>query len=122
MAAQNFHDGNDRIMAARRDLAEAIDGAEPHAANERAADPDGLAKVDNEGLSFELRLNGETIPLDGKDVNDLAPDAFRPFLERQRLAVEAGELDDAIRSALAKDGPGKALVRVRAIGSDGENS
>ena len=121
LAASDHGDagGNDAddLENARAELIAAIDGAEPHLANERAEAPDGLAKVSNDGLSFELRLNGETIPLDGNDINELAPDDFKPFLERQKLCVEKGELDAIIVQAIAKPGPGKALARVRALGA-----
>ena len=104
------------LDAARADLVAALDGAEPHRDNIAADGPDGLAKVGDEGLALELRLNGATIPLDGKDVNDLAPGDFKAFIDRQKLAIEDGSLDDAIARALATPGPGKALARVRAIG------
>lgn len=106
----------DDMRAARADLIAAIEGAEPERANIEA-EPDGLAKIGSGGLSFELRLNGETIQLDGKDVNDLAPDDFKPFLDRQKLAIEGGDFDEAITRALAMDGPGKALARVRSLGA-----
>ena len=106
------------LETARTALIAAIDGAEPERANRSAGEPDGLAKVGSKGLSFELRLNGETIPLEGQDVNDLAADDFKPFLDRQKLAVEGGALDDRITQAIAKAGPGKALARVRALADD----
>ncbi|WP_174285172.1 hypothetical protein [Sphingomonas bacterium] len=105
------------LTAARAELIAAIEGAEPGRSNFPAEGSDGLAKVDGEGLSFELRLNGETIRLDGREVNDIAPDDFKSFLDRQRLAVENGDFDEAITRALATPGPGKALARVRAIGA-----
>ena len=103
---------------ARTELAAVLEGAEPDDANKAAEAPDGLAKVGGGGLSIELRLNGATIPLEGDDVSHVDRADFRAFLDRQRLAIESGALDDAITRALATPGPGKALVRVRALETD----
>lgn len=104
------------LDGARAALIAALDGAAPHRSD---AGADGsLVKPGEQGYSVELRLNGETITLDGKDVNALAIDDFTAFLDRQRQAVDAGALDDQITRALATPGPGKALIRVRAIDGD----
>lgn len=106
---------NPDMAAARADLIAALEGAglEPGEDGTDPAEP--LAKVGGRGVSLELRLNGETIPLDGRDVNELAPDAHQPFLHQQVVRIEAGELDAAIGRAMQADGPGKALARVRAL-------
>ena len=104
------------LAAARADLISAPDGAEPHRDNIAEDEPDGLAKVDDKGLSFELRLNGATIPHDGKDVNELAPDDSKLFIDRQRMAVEGGRMDDAIMQAPGEDWSGQGVARVQAIG------
>lgn len=103
------------LEQARADVVEAIEtqGLQPSA--EDAEGHDDLVKVGNAGLSFELRFNGQTIALDGKDVNVLTQDGYQDFLKRQKLAAEAGEFDDQIREALGHDGPMKALARVRAV-------
>lgn len=103
------------LDAARADLADALDGA-ALGNDVPPGDPEpDLVKVGSGGLTIELRLNGETIPLAGKDVNQLAREEFQPFVEAQRLEIENGAADDAIRNALSKPGPGKALARVRAV-------
>lgn len=112
--------GDDELLTpdlarARRDLVEAIEGS---GATSEDGDPP-LVKPGDGSFTFELRFNGAPVPLDGSEVNELAPDDFHPFLERHRLAAEAGDFDTLLSAELAKGGPAKASARVRAVGRAG---
>ncbi|MES2753729.1 MAG: hypothetical protein V4659_03600 [Pseudomonadota bacterium] len=101
------------LATARSALTQAIEGAglDPSRAGEAP-----VATGKGGDLSVELVLNGATIAFDGRERNVVAPDALQAFLQRQKLAVESGEMDDAIAQAIAAPGPGKATARVRAVG------
>lgn len=107
----------DDLDEARRALVEALQGAGLPQPTDGIHDH---ITVDGRALSLELRYNGETIALDGRDETVLPGDAFEDFVKRQAHAVEQGDLDDAIRATLKPDGTGKATARVRGVGATGE--
>ncbi|MBW6528685.1 hypothetical protein KZ813_17725 [Sphingomonas sp. RHCKR7] len=59
-------------------------------------------QVQNGVVALTVRIGGDVLPLGGAPTNHIPEGVFAAFLERLEQAVEAGELDDALRARQAE--------------------
>jgi hypothetical protein len=97
--------------AARKPVLKGIDLTREQFEENRTRGPGKWWSVSNGVVAFSPKLKGVPLMLNGRETNHVDAGDFPAFLAGFRSAVEAGDLDDAIRSASNGEAAASTMVR-----------